>query len=60
MAVTRNAPRSLISALETAGEDDDRVPERTKIKQVALGLRTAATQIAIGALGGAGGNLLSG
>jgi hypothetical protein len=53
--------KSLINALETAGEDDTRVlEERSKIKQVALGLRTAAAQIAIGALGGAGGNLLSG
>lgn len=52
---------SLISALETAGEDGARVPEeRSNIKHVALGLRTAAAQIAIGALGGAGGNLLSG
>lgn len=51
---------SLIGALETAGEDDDRWPEeRGKIKQVALGLQTAAAQIAIGALGGAGGNCLA-
>lgn len=51
----------LITALETAGEDEARVPdERSKLKQVAVGLRTAAAQIAIGALGGAGGNLLSG
>jgi hypothetical protein len=51
----------LIEALETAGEDEARVSEeRSKLKQVAAGLRTAAAQIAIGALGGAGGNLLSG
>jgi len=51
----------LVTALETAGEDEERLPEeRSKLKQVALGLRTAAAQIAIGALGGAGGNLLSG
>jgi len=51
----------LVAALEAAGEDDERLPEeRSKLKQVALGLRTAAAQIAIGALGGAGGNLLSG
>jgi hypothetical protein len=54
------APRPT-TARGTAGEDDARIPEeRSKIKQVALGLRTAAAQIAIGALGGAGGNLLSG
>jgi hypothetical protein len=51
----------LIDALETAGEDEARVPEeRSELKQVALGLRTAAAQIAISTLGGAGGNLLSG
>jgi hypothetical protein len=51
----------LINALETAGEDATRVPgERSKLKQVATGLRGAAAQIAIGALGGASGNLLSG
>jgi len=51
----------LIGALEDAGEDAARVPEeRSKLKQVALGLRTAAAQIAISALGGAGGNFLSG
>jgi hypothetical protein len=51
----------LIDSLETAGEDEARVPEeRSMLKQVALGLRTAAAQIAISALGGAGGNLLSG
>jgi hypothetical protein len=47
--------------LEAAGEDKARVPEeRSNLKQVALGLRTAAAQIAIGALGGVGGNFLSG
>jgi len=51
----------LLTALDAAGEDEERpTEERSKIKQVALGLRSAATQIAIGALGGAGGNLLSG
>lgn len=51
----------LVTALEAAGEDGTRTPEeRGKLQQIALGLRTAAAQIAIGALGSAGGNLLSG
>jgi hypothetical protein len=51
----------LVAALENAVDDETRVPEeRGKLKQVALGLRGAAGQIAISALGGAGGNLLSG
>lgn len=50
----------LVAALDAAGDDVERLPEeRSRLKQVALGLRTAAAQIAIGALGGAGGNLLS-
>ncbi|GFG53376.1 hypothetical protein [Mycolicibacterium agri] len=51
----------LIDALETAGEDESRPPaERSRLKQVAQGLNTAAAQIAIAALGGAGGKLLTG
>lgn len=51
----------LVAALEAAGEEDERNPEeRSRLRQVALALRTAAAQIAIGALGGAGGDLLSG
>jgi hypothetical protein len=34
--------------------------ERNRFKQIALRLRGAAWQVAIGALGGAGGNLLTG
>ena len=50
----------LITAFEAAAEDEDRAePERGKLKQLALGLRGAAYQVAIGALGGASGNILS-
>ncbi|NGX07010.1 hypothetical protein [Mycobacteroides franklinii] len=51
----------VIAALEAAADDDSRQPEeRSRLRQVALSLRGAAFQIAIGALGGAGGNLLTG
>ncbi|WP_241178723.1 hypothetical protein [Mycobacterium sp. P7213] len=51
----------LITALDTAGDDDDRgVEERTKFKQLAGNLGSFAAKVAIGALGSAGGNLLSG
>jgi hypothetical protein len=51
----------LIAALADAADDEDRgVEERNKLKQVVTGLRGAAYQIAIAALGGAGGNLISG
>lgn len=51
----------LIGALEAAADDESRQPEeRSRFKQIALSLRGVAYQIAIGALGGAGGNLLSG
>ncbi|MBU8807280.1 hypothetical protein KL953_00035 [Mycolicibacterium goodii] len=56
-----NLLERLVTALEAAGEDGTRTPEeRGKLRQIALGLRTAAAQIAISALGSAGGNLLSG
>lgn len=51
----------LIAALDQAGDDEDRLPEeRSTLKKTALTLRGAAYQVALGALGGAGGNLLSG
>lgn len=51
----------LISALESAADDDTRAPEeRSKFKQAAAYLGSFATQVAIGALGGAGSNVLGG
>jgi hypothetical protein len=51
----------LVSALETAADDDARAPdERSKFRQAAAYLGSFATQVAIGALGGASGNVLSG
>ena len=51
----------LIAALEAAAEDPDRAPEdRGKLKQVAGWLGSTASQIAISALGGAGGTIISG
>jgi hypothetical protein len=51
----------LIAALEAASDDETvEEPERNKLKQLALGLRGFAYQVAIGALGGAGGQMLSG
>ncbi|MEZ0385226.1 hypothetical protein [Mycobacterium sp. pW045] len=51
----------LITALDTAGDDDGHgVEERGKFKQLAGSLGSFASQVAIGALGSAGGNLLSG
>lgn len=51
----------MIAALEAAADDDSRQPEeRSRFKQLALSLRGAAYQVAIGALGGAGGNLMTG
>jgi hypothetical protein len=51
----------LIVALEAVAEDDSRQPEeRSRFKQITLSLRGAAWQVAIGALGGAGGKLMTG
>lgn len=51
----------LVTALQTAAEDDSRPEEeRGRFKQAALWLGGAASQIAIGALGGKGGNLMTG
>ncbi|KMO71835.1 hypothetical protein [Mycolicibacterium obuense] len=56
-----NLLERLVAALESAGEDDSREPEeRHKLKQAALWLRGAFSQVALGALGGAGGNIISG
>jgi hypothetical protein len=51
----------LIAAIEAAADDESRQPEdRSRFRQMALTLRGAAYNVAIGALGGAGGNLLAG
>lgn len=61
VAVTRDATRTMIAALEAAADDDSRHPEeRSRFKHIALSLRGAANQVAIGAFGGAGGNLMTG
>ncbi|MGJ6122987.1 hypothetical protein QN239_10450 [Mycolicibacterium sp. Y3] len=46
----------------TAAADDESLPEveRSRAKQVGLWLTGALSQVAIGALGGAGGNLMTG
>lgn len=50
----------LVAALEAAADDASQPEEqRSRFRQVALVLGGAASQIAIGALGGAGGNMLS-
>jgi len=56
-----NQLRRLISALEGAADDEARAPEeRSKFRQAASYLGSFATQVAISALGGAGGNVISG
>ena len=51
----------LIGALEAAADDDTRDDgERSKFRQVAAYLGSFATEVAIGALGGAGGSVLTG
>lgn len=51
----------LIAELQRAAEDDV-LPdeERSKLKRTAAFLRTSAWQVALNALGGAGGNILAG
>lgn len=50
----------LIAAIESAADDESREDdERGRFRQLAASLRGAAYQIAIGALGGAGGNLMT-
>ena len=50
----------LIAALEAAADDGTRDDERSRSKQAILTLRGGAWQVAIGALGGAGGNMMTG
>ncbi len=51
----------LVAALERASDDESRDAEqRSLLKRTALALGGAAYQVAIGALGGAGGNIISG
>lgn len=51
----------LVAAFEAVAADDSRPEEeRSRAKQAGLWLTGALQQIAIGALGGAGGNMLSG
>ena len=55
-----NVVDRLIAALESAAEEGDRPEdERSKLRKTAAWLGSAAYQVAIGALGGAGGNMLS-
>ena len=56
-----NLADRIVAALERAAEDESRTSdERSRLKQVALGFTGAAYQVAIGALGGAGGNIIAG
>ena len=56
-----NLLERLITALESAADDELREPdERNKLKQAATWLASFGSQIAISALGGAAGNVLSG
>lgn len=51
----------LVAAIEAASEDEGRSTEdRGLLTKTALALRGAAYQVAIGALGGAGGNFING
>ncbi|MFV8050377.1 hypothetical protein [Mycobacterium sp. 48b] len=51
----------LIAAFQAAAADESRPDEeRSRAKQVGLWLTGALSQVAIGALGGAGGNLMTG
>jgi hypothetical protein len=55
-----NLLERLIAALENAADDEMRAPdERSKLKQAATWLASFGSQIAISALGGAAGNVLS-
>ncbi len=57
-----NQLERLIAALNAAGDDDEHFeePERSKFKQAAAWLGSFASGVAISALGGAGGHMLSG
>jgi hypothetical protein len=51
----------LVAALEAAAEDESRPQEeRSLLKKTALTIGGAAYQVVLGALGGAGGNIISG
>ena len=55
-----NLLERLIAALQDAAKDETREPEeRSKLKQAASVIGSLATQLAINALGGAAGNVLS-
>jgi hypothetical protein len=54
-----NLLERLVAALNAAGDDESfEEPERSKLKQAAAWLGSFGSQVVIGALGGAGGNLL--
>lgn len=56
-----NVVERIVAALEQAAEDDARPDEqRGKFKQLALGISSFGYQVAINALGSAGGNVLTG
>jgi hypothetical protein len=56
-----NLLERLIAALADAGDDESKpAEERSRFKQAATWLGSFASQVAIGALGGAGGNIISG
>lgn len=51
----------MVAALEAAANDEGRDDEeRSRFRQAILALRGTAYQVAIGALGGAGGNMITG
>jgi hypothetical protein len=55
-----NLLERLVMALEAAAENAGRsAEERSKLKQAALWIGGAASQVAIAALGGAGGNSIT-
>ncbi|SPM40599.1 hypothetical protein MNAB215_2800 [Mycobacterium numidiamassiliense] len=56
-----NMVERLVAALEAAGDEESRdAPEQSRFKQAAALLRTGAFQVAVSALGGAGGHMLYG
>ncbi len=56
-----NQLERMVAALEAAANDEGRDDEeRSRFRQAILALRGAAYQVAIGALGGAGGNMITG
>ncbi|OBH34569.1 hypothetical protein A5692_12905 [Mycobacterium sp. E342] len=56
-----NLLERLVAALDAAGDDESfDEPERSKLKQAAAWLGSFASGVAVSALGGAGGHMLSG